>query len=293
MKRTKMAFAALVAVISCLLISGCVKKNEGFTVFTSFYPLYDFTEKIAGGKATVVNLVPAGTEPHDYELSTTDIKNLADADLLIVNGLGLESWIGSVESSLDVTVAYASEGITAMQVNGVDDPHIWLSPKRARAMMENIEKALSLADPDNASFYVENYEKYAVLLDAIDLKYGETLSASERKDIVVAHAAFGYLASDYSLNQIAIEGLSADSEPDAATLAEIIDYVNDNHVTTIFYEELVSPAVAESIASETGAATAVLNPLEGLTEAELAEGEDYFTVMAANLLALEVALNEA
>jgi zinc transport system substrate-binding protein len=218
---------------------------------------------------------------------------MAKADLFIINGLGLETYADSIQNSINVKTVCATDGIETRTVDGVTDPHVWLSLKNAEKMLKNIADALSAADSANADFYNENYEKYAVLFDALDAEYSSVLSACSRKDIVTAHAAFGYLCADYGLTQVPIEGLSAESEPDAAKMAEILDYVKNNGVTTIFYEELISPTVAESIATQTGAVTAVLNPLEGLSDADVAAGYDYLTEMADNLISLSKALGRA
>ena len=156
--------------------------------------------------------------------------------------------------------------------------------------MENIKNAFVEADPANKDYYEANYEKYAAEFDALDKQFTETLSQFENRDIIVAHEAFGYLCDAYGLNQVAIEGLNSDSEPDPARMKEIVEFAKEKDIKVIFFEELVSPKVAETIAKEIGAETMVLNPIEGLTEEQLEAGEDYLSVMAQNLEALKVAL---
>lgn len=278
-------------------------------VYTSIYPLYDFSVKIGGDKVKVINLVPAGTEPHDWEPATTDILSLEKADLLIYNGAGMEHWVDQVSASLEnknLVLVEAAKDITLLEGDTKDeaghekesvqdehsgvDPHIWLSIRNAKREMETIKEAFKEADPENQDFYEENYKKYAAEFDALDKKFGNELEILENKDIVVAHQAFGYLCADYGLNQVPIEGLAADSEPDAKRMAEIIDFAEEKNIKTIFFEELVSPKVANAVASEIGAKTDVLNPLEGLTQEQLNEGEDYLSVMEKNLNALVNAL---
>ena len=265
-------------------------------------------------------MVPAGTEPHDWEPAATDIKNLEEADVFIYNGAGMEHWVEDVLASLenkDLKAVEASKGLELLaggeeaeatsedqtetdseaatddQAEEVSyDPHVWLSPKNAKQEMSNIKDALIEADPDHAEAYEQNYETYATKMDDLDAEYQEKLADTKSKDLIVAHEAFGYLCRDYGLNQVGIEGLSPDSEPDAKRMNEIIAFAKENNVKTIFFEELVSPKVAETIASEIGAKTAVLNPLEGLTDEEISAGEDYFSVMESNLEALTQALNE-
>lgn len=281
-------------------------------IYTSFYPMYDFTVKVGGDKVNVTNLVPAGTEPHDWEPSTTDLANLEKADVLVYSGAGMEHWVDKVVGSLtnkDLVTVEASKGITLQEGHHHDeeetdqdedeheeesayDPHVWISIRNAKAEMENIKNALVQADPDNTAYYEENYAGYAKKFDELDQKFTDQLSALPNKTIVVAHEAFGYLCSDYGLTQMGIEGLSADSEPDPARMAEIIRFARDNNVKTIFFEELVSPKTAEAIASEIGVKTDMLNPLEGLTEEQLAAGEDYLSVMEKNLETLVASLKE-
>ena len=277
--------------------------NDGrLKVMASFYPMYDFACKIGGDKAEVKNMVPAGTEPHDWEPAATDIRNLEDADIFVYNGAGLEHWAEDVMKTLDnkeLETVEASRGVK-LEKGGDDhehedgngnDPHVWLDPMRAKTEMENIRDAFVKADPENGSYYRSNYEKYAGEFDFLDQEFRDGLADTESRDIIVAHEAFGYLCNAYELKQLAIEGLTPDSEPDPAKMQEVIDFARENHVTTVFFEELVSPKVAKTVADEVGAVTAVLNPLEGISEEDLDAGKDYFSVMRENLKALEAALN--
>ena len=296
--------------------------DKKLNVMASFYPMYDFAVKVGGDKVDVTNMVSAGTEPHDWEPAATDIKNLEDADVFIYNGAGMEHWTEDVLDSLenkDLTVVEASKGLTLLEgkeeeedesesrssekdENKEDssesnseityDPHVWLNPLNAKAEMENIKNALVEADPDNKDYYEQNYKTYAEKFDQLDNDYKEGLADTKSKDLITSHEAFGYLCQAYGLNQVGIEGLSPDSEPDASRMDEIIKFAKENNVKTIFFEELVSPKVSETIADEIGAKTAVLNPIEGLTDDEISAGEDYFSVMESNLKTLEEALNE-
>lgn len=275
-------------------------------VIASFYPMYDFAVKIGGDRAEVVCMVPSGTEPHDWEPSASDLKNLEEADLFVYNGAGMEHWVEDVLAGLDhkaLVIAEASQGLTFLEGHsheeegeeeghdhGHYDPHVWLSPMNGKKEMEHIKNAYIEADPDHKDYYEANYETYAARFDQLDQSYKDTLASLPNKDIVVSHEAFGYLCNAYGLNQMGIEGLSPDSEPDPARMAEIIDFVKERNVKVIFFEELVSPKVAEAVAKETGAVTQVLNPLEGLSDEELKKGADYFSVMEDNLKQLENAL---
>lgn len=270
-------------------------------VYTSFYAMYDFAKKIGGDKVDVVNLVPAGTEPHDWEPATTDIVNLEKADMLIYNGASMESWVGKVLDSLQnkkLVAVEASKGLDLMaghEEEGEEttkyDPHVWLAPENAKKEMENIKNALIQTDAANKDTYESNYKKYAAQFDELDQEYRTAAASFARKDVIVAHQAFGYLCKAYGLNQVAIEGLTADSEPDPARMSEIIKFAKEHKVTTIFFEDLVSPKVSETIAKAVGAKTATFNPLEGLTDEEQAQGLEYVSVMKQNLQTLKDALN--
>lgn len=290
--------------------------GQKLKVMASFYPMYDFAVKIGGDKAEVTNMVPAGTEPHDWEPATADIKNLEEAAFFVYSGGGMEHWVDDVLASLEtkkLVSVEASAGVTLRpghihdeeehkgaeehteeedhgHDHGQFDPHVWLSPVNAKKEMENIKNAYVKADPENKDYYEKNYQTYTAEFDKLDQEYKDTLSALPNKSIVVSHEAFGYLCDAYGLTQMGIEGLSPDSEPEPARMAEIIDFVKANHVKVIFFEELVSPKVAETIAAETGAQTQVLNPLEGLSDEELKNGADYFSVMEDNLKQLKAAL---
>ena len=299
--------------------------EKKMNVMASFYPMYDFATKVGGDKVEVTNMVPAGTEPHDWEPAATDVKNLEEADVFIYNGAGMEHWTEDVLDALDnkdLKVVEASRGLTLLEGKEEDeeetedsssdsdasdestsdedssdseityDPHVWLNPLNAKAEMENIKNAFVEADPDNKDYYEQNYETYAEKFDQLDKEYKDGLSDTKSKDLITSHEAFGYLCQAYGLNQVGIEGLSPDSEPDASRMNEIIKFAKENNVKTIFFEELVSPKVSETIADEIGAKTAVLNPLEGLTDDEISDGEDYFSVMESNLKTIEDALNE-
>lgn len=302
--------------LSLSLLTGCgtqpadTAAGDGrLRVLTSFYPMYDFACKIGGDCIDVTNMVPSGTEPHDWEPSTNDLKNLEKADVFIYNGADMEPWADDllVSRSDTLRVVEASENVELRTTDGEHehahehedadhhhgdfDPHVWLDPKNAKIEMEAIRDALCAADPENSTVFQSNYEKYAAELDALDTEFREKLAPLPNRTIVVAHEAFGYLCDAYGLTQVGIEGLSPDSEPDPGRMAEVIDFVREHSISTIFFEELVSPKVAEAIASETGAQAKMLSPLEGLSDEQAAAGADYFSVMHDNLAALMEALN--
>ncbi|NQX49832.1 zinc ABC transporter substrate-binding protein [Paenibacillus tritici] len=172
------------------------------------------------------------------------------------------------------------------------DPHVWLDPVMAIREVRTIEAALSAASPGNAAAFKANSEAYVAKLQQLDQEFRVGLQNTKRKDFITQHAAFGYLAQQYGLTQVPIAGLSPEQEPTAAQMAEIVDLAKANDVTTIFFETLVSSSVADAIAQEIGAKTAVLNPLEGLSDEDSRNQQDYLSIMRQNLEALSAALNE-
>ncbi len=264
---------------------------------TSFYPLYFFTSQIAQDKAEIYNITPAGAEPHDYEPSTRDIAKIEDSSLLVLNGGKLEAWGEKIKENLKdkkTLIVTVGETIANQEVTEdgkkIQDPHIWLDPTLAKKEVIMIAQGLSQVDPANNLFYQANAQKLLNKLDILDAKFRQGLNSCARKDIITSHAAFGYLASDYGLNQVAISGLSPDSEPSVQKLAEVSDFAKANQVKYIFFESLVSPKLSQTVATEIGAQTLVLNPIEGLSDEEIKNGKNYFSEMENNLKNLKIAL---
>jgi zinc transport system substrate-binding protein len=302
---------SLIALFSLLLLSACGSQNtfkpvEGkVNVVTSFYPLYYFAKEIGGDRANVVNLIAAGVEPHDWTPKSQDLDTVSKAQLFLYNGAGLEGWVddfmNGFGSDSHVKSVEVSKGIPLIQGNpeankdqsGGDlnlDPHTWVSPRSAIQMAANIRDAFIAVDPGNQADYESRFQEVDSRLKALDTRFSEQLSGYTRRDIVVSHQAFGYLCRDYGLNQVAVMGLSPESEPRAQDLLRISKFVKDNHIPYIFFEELVSDQLAKTLANEAQVKTLVLNPLEGLTPAEEKAGDDYFTIMERNLQNLQKAL---
>ena len=267
-------------------------------VTTSFYPMYFFAQEIGGNKAEVINITPAGAEPHDYELTGQDIVKIQSSRLLIINGGRLEPWGDKITQELQgskTTIIVAGQNLTNRQ--GVDengkpiiDPHVWLDPILAKKEAEKIAQGFISTDPVNASYYKTNLQKLESDLDQLDQAYRQGFASCRQNSFITSHAAFGYLASEYHLNQIAILGVSPDEEPSGKKLTEISQTVQKNGIKIIFFESLVSPKLSETIAAETGAKTMVLNPIEGLTDTDLSQGKSYLTEMQQNLKNLKIAL---
>lgn len=271
-------------------------QSDKIKITASFYPYYFFASQIGGEKAEVSNITPAGTEPHDYELTTGDIIKINSSQLFIMNGL-VEGWKDKIKANSQESVKIITAGDGLFTQDFMDeegkkspDPHIWLNITLAKKQVNKILDATIDVDPSNKNYYQSNAKKLIGKLDELDRKYKNGLKLCKKKDIVTSHSAFGYLASEYELNQVSIAGLSPDEEPSLRELSEVSDFVKENNIKYIFFESLVSPKFAETIAKETGAQSLVLNPLEGLTPAEEAEGKNYLTIMEENLHNLKVAL---
>ena len=265
----------------------------------SFYPLAEAASKVGGDLVSVQNLTPPGVEPHDLELAPDDIEAIATADVIVYLGGGFQP---AVEDALaEAEHAVTVDALNAVATNAAPaseaeegltvDPHVWLDPARYEEIVRAVADALAKADPANEATYAANAQAYIAQIAALDEEFRAGLSDCERTTIVTSHEAFGYLADAYGLTQVGILGLSPEAEPDPRRLAELRDLVEREGVTTIFAEELVSPKVAETLASEAGVQVAVLNPIESLTDAQEKAGEDYLSVMRENLDTLRKALD--
>ena len=293
MKKLLTAISFILLSVFTSACSQSVVISDKPQIYTSFYAIYDFVTEIAGDKAEVYNIVPTGTEPHDWEPTVQDMAKLNSADVLFYNGLGMEHWIDKVQNSLsnsDTEFVQLSEGVDVDEKAG--DPHIWLDPSNVKIMCSNIYNTLCEIDPDNKALYEANYNNYIVQLSSLDTTYKDTIAnlPGNNRTIVVSHEAYSYLCNAYGLNQVSIDGISADSEPSPEKMMELISFIKDNNINYIFYEELLSQKTAQTLADETGAQLLSLNPFEGLTEEEIANGENYISVMLRNLENIKTAL---
>lgn len=273
---------ALAAIASAT--AGCGDTARDDTIVAAFYPLAYAAGQVAGPRAEVVNLTPPGAEPHDLELSPRDVGRVRDAALAVYLGDGFQPAVqraveGRSGPSLDVL---ASVDVRPGVGEGERlDPHVWLDPLRFAEIAREIASALGT--PAAADDLVAR-------LHALDREYRRGLARCARREIVTSHAAFGYLAARYGLQQMPLVGLQPEAEPGPREVERLVDDVRATGATTVFSETLASPALADAVAREAGVATAVLDPLEGLTPAEVDAGADYFTVMRKNLDVLRKAL---
>lgn len=259
-------------------------------VAASFYPMYEFARQVGGDRTYVRNLTPAGAEPHDYELTPRDMIAVNTSKVLVYNGVGLEPWVQKLLPQLppSVLVVNAADGIriataTSGEDQGKPDPHIWMDPILAQKQVDNILVGFSRVDPEGRAVYEANAAKFKGELTALHERFQRALITCRKKIFITNHAAFGYFAARYGLTQIAIAGLAPDAEPSAAKIRELIRLARQYDIRVIYYESLVSPHVAAAIARDVGARTLAFDPLEGLTDEELAHGKTYLSVMGQNL----------
>jgi zinc transport system substrate-binding protein len=274
------AFLVLGALAGCGDDGSEAESGRVVDIAAGFYPLAFAAEEIGGDRVAVTNLTPAGSEPHDLEVSPGDVGALREADLVLLLGRGFQPQLEDAAGDRDdVLRLLDTEGLNLLPD---DDPHVWLDPVRYAAVAGRI--AAALEEPTAAEPFIRE-------LEALDGDFRRGLADCERRELVTSHEAFGYLADRYGLQQVGVTGLSPEAEADPGRLQEVIDLVRESGATTVFVEPLVSPRLAETAAREAGVATAVLDPIEGLTEKQAAEGDNYFSVMRRNLDVLRAALD--
>ncbi|MDO9099098.1 MAG: metal ABC transporter substrate-binding protein [Candidatus Methanoperedens sp.] len=297
-----MRYIIVLIIIGIFLVSitGCVQPTQQdsgkIKMVTTFYPLYEFSQRIGGDRVEVSIMVPAGVEPHEWEPGPRDIINIQSARIFVYNGAGFEPWVEETLKGVDpekLVVVDFTKGIELLKEEGEAlDPHIWLDPVFVKNQVYLIEEALIKSDPENETYYKANAQTLREELTKLDEEIRTELVTTKKKVFIASHAAFSYYAKRYGLKQIAITGLSPEAEPSPAKIVEIVKIAKENEVKYIFFETLVSPRLSEVIAKEVGAKTLVLNPIEGLSQAEMDEGKTYFTVMRDNLKNLKLALDE-
>ena len=280
----------IVLILACVpLLAACGAANGAkrkTTVIASFYPLAYAAQQVGGPTVDVENLTPAGAEPHDLELTPQAVARITRANVVLYLSHGFQPAVSdAVEQTsgpaVDVLAELPLHGAHGQEAGLTADPHVWLDPPLFERIVERIGSVLHR--PSAA-------EALVAKVRALDRDYRRGLAHCVRKDIVTSHAAFGYLAQRYGLQQVPITGLTPESEPTPKQLANVIRLVRRTHATTVFFETLVSPRLADTVAREVGARTAVLDPIEGLTSTEQSHGDTYVTLMRRNLKAVRQAL---
>jgi len=283
-----LASVALTAPLST--VAGAAGRSR-VRVVASFYPLAWAARAVGGPAVRVTDLTPSGAEPHDLELTTDDRDAIDDADLAVVMGHDFQP---AVEAAAD-----DRDGPTVKVLDRVDvgadaadrDPHVWLDPVLMEQIVDAVERALQRVAPSRAVEFERRANATIGELESLDRDYRTGLADCDRRLLVTAHEAFGWLAKRYDLRQQGIAGIDPESEPDPKRLGELADLAQREGVTTVFTEDLVSPKVARTLAREAGGLqTEVLSPLESLTDGARSRGDDYADVMTTNLVKLRRAL---
>lgn len=339
-----------------LLLTGCgnqekqsatnaTNSNAGddreIEVYTTIFPLEDFTKKISGDEVTVTSVYPPNVDAHTYEPTVKTMKNIADSDLFIYSGAGVEGFAEKAEQTLkkeDVKILKAAEGIELLKTaegiellktdeehvhenehthedehahedehtqenehahedghhhhHGDHDPHVWLDPIHSIKLAENIKDALIEIKPESKDIFEENYMKLKADLTDLDKAFHDTLENSKTKYILVSHAAYGYWQERYGIQQISIAGLSPSQEPSQHQLTGIIKESEEHHLKYVLFEQNVQSNVAKVIQDAIGAKSLTLHNLESITEEDIKNNEDYFSIMEKNIETLQTVLNE-
>jgi zinc transport system substrate-binding protein len=296
-----------------LLVAGCQPKpvadNGSLSVAASFYPLAFMAQQIGGVLVHVIQITPGGVEPHDYDPTPKQLVSVYDANVFLMNGEGVDTWGDRILDDLKrkgvitVRITDSISPIGGFSENGeadptapsnansgVLDPHIWLDPKLAEKEVTLIRNAFMKADPAHADQYGTNADALLSKLSALDRDYRSGLAHCAVHDAVVSHNAFRYLAKEYGFRTLALAGLDPEQESTPKRIAELADLARNEHIHYIFFETLVSPKVAGTVANEIGAQSLVLNPIEGLTQEDTSQGKDYLRFLQDNLQNLRTAL---
>jgi zinc transport system substrate-binding protein len=282
-----------------LVLTGCSTSSPTDTsklsVVVAFYPLQYIVQNVGGDQVNVTSLTQPGVEPHDLELTAKQVAAVGSADLVFYER-GFQAAVDSAvdtqkpKQTLDATTVVplrTTAGFEGESGSGALDPHTWLDPQTMVNYASAVAAQLSQSRPAAAAEFQARAEALVKELTTLDSEFSTGLASCQRKAFVTSHAAFGYLAERYGLEQVGITGLSPDAEPTPTRLAEVQQVAKAKGVTTIFSETLASPALADALAKDLGLKTDVLDPLEGITSGS--RGTDYPSVMRSNLISLRTA----
>lgn len=252
------------------------KKTMNITA--SFYPLAFVSQRVGGKLVKVNQITPGGVEPHDYEPTPQDLAAISDSQVFVMHGGGVDAWANNIPNAVKVAQSNTS------------DPHVWLDPVSFQEEVKIIRDTFIQTDPENKAKYMLNAAGLINDLKGLDQEYKDGLKECKIKQIITSHDAFGHMAKRYGFESLAIAGLSPDEEPSPKRLAELSDLAKKNSIKYIFFETLVSPKLADTIAKEIGAKSLILNPIEGITKEEAAKAKDYLILMQENLKNLRIAM---
>lgn len=309
-------FLMIALLAFAVILTGCNKEEnkssetkDTIQVYTTVYPLADFTKKIGGKYVDVDTVYPPGTDEHSFEPSQKDIVSMADADLFFYIGYDLEGFVTkakpiltkegvkvlAIGESIDLDENHEAEEEEHEEHDGHNhgsvNPHLWLNPVYAKAMAEKVKEELIAQKPEQKEYFEAQYEQLASQFDQLDQDFAQTIDAASTKKLIVSHAAYGYWEERYGLEQISITGLTASADPSQKELEKIVKTAKENHLTYIIFEQNVSSKLTEIIQKEIGAKDLMLHNLSVLTENDVKNKEDYFSLMEQNLKTLKTALH--
>ncbi|MCG2627365.1 metal ABC transporter substrate-binding protein [Bradyrhizobium sp. WYCCWR 13023] len=281
-------------VLASLLIASPLQAAERINVVASFSILADFVHTIGGDKVNLTTLVGPDSDVHVYTPAPGDAKRVAEAKLVIVNGLGLEGWLPRLVQSAGskAQVVTASAGIAPLKLGSAADPHAWQSVPNAKIYVADITDALAAADPDNADFFRAQAKAYLEKLEALDREVRDAVAniQPERRKVISTHDAFGYFAAEYGIQFIAPLGVSTETEPSARDIAAIIGQIKAASIPAVFLENISDDRLIRRIAAETGAKVGGTLISDGLT-GEKGLAPTYIDMVRHNIKALTSALD--
>ncbi len=308
---------ALLLSISTFILVACgqdesdSKADGKLTIYTTLYPLEYFAERIGGEDVTAESIIPPGSDAHSFEPTTRTMAELAEADLFIYNGAGMEGFADAAQDTLsneDVMVLESAKDIHldeseeeheeheheehADHDHGDMNPHIWIDPILAIEQAENIKDALIALDPDQKETFETNFSSLQEELLALDQSFQEMADRADKKEFLISHDAYSYWESRYGLEQLSVSGLSPSQEPTQKQLEEIIETAKSHNLKYMLFEQNATPKPAKAVQKELGLNTLRIHNLSVLTEEDIENNETYFTLMEKNIQTLQKALSE-
>ena len=314
-----------IALVLTLIMGACGNKDENkssteqkegvLSVYTTVYPLQYFTEQIGGEYVDVKSIYPAGADEHSFDPTQKDMMALSEADLFFYIGLGLEGFVENAQKTLKgqhVKMVATADSISEERLSDNEhehekhedhddeehhdhdkvDPHVWISPTLSIELARSIKDSLSSEMPEQKETFEKNFDALEDHLLELDQRFQQMADQASSKTFFVSHAAFGYIAKDYGLQQVAIAGLNSQNEPSQKQLANIVKQAKDNQVQFILFEQNVSSKLTEVVRKELGAESLTLHNLGVRTQEDLNTDETYFTLMERNLSVFEKALGK-
>jgi zinc transport system substrate-binding protein len=314
----KLVASAISIIILLIIINGSAQQSENIDtkqvkekikVVASFYPFYEIAKEIGGNNTLVISVIPMAVEPHDWEITPQKIHDITEADMIIYNEIGFDSWLGKKEEFRNSFLVDISKNLQLIKLGKQQesekvrhdgqiydqtsryDPHIWLDPILVKNISKNISNALIKVDPDNTDSYLQNTENFNQQLDTLDSLIKKSLANCKLKDFVTFHDSFHYFANRYGLTQHAVHGLSPEGEILPQQIIKTISLAKDLGIDTIYSEELKDPRLSQTLASEIpNGKVLLLSPIEGIESQEQKKDIDFIDKMEMNLKNLKQGL---